>query len=195
MEDYQAMTQEQLVALCRSQDERAWNLLFEQYLRLTTAIAAGFSSDELETEDLVSEGLFGFLSAVKTYQAQGGASFRTYATVCIKNRMRNAVKAAEAKRMIPPHQRVSLEDQDCAVDANDPAQAAIAKEESAQLVKLIHDTLSPQEHTVFVLRLRGNSYQQIAQRTGLTPKAVDGTLQRARKKLQHQLSQHVLSQS
>lgn len=195
MKDYRSMSEESLVALCQMQDEKAWRILFERYFRLTTAIAAGFQSNEMETEDLVSEGLFGFLSAVKTFQNDADVLFRTYATVCIKNRMRNALKAGQAKRLVPLRQRVPLEGQDFADDAGDPARAAIAKEESQQLTQLIRDVLSPQERTVFFLRLNGSSYQQIAERTSLSVKAVDSTLQRARKKLQKQLSQHVLSQS
>ena len=195
MKDYRSMSEEALVALCRTQDEKAWRILFERYLHLTTAIAAGFPSDELETEDLVSEGLFGFLSAVKTFQQDADAGFRTYAAVCIKNRMRNALKAAQAKRVVPSRQCVPLEGQEFPDENGDPARAAIAKEESTQLMQLIRDVLSPQERTVFFMRLGGSSYQQIAERTALSVKAVDGTLQRARKKLQQQISQHVLSQS
>ena len=194
MKDYQALSDEQLVSLCRKDDEKAWNLLFARYFRLTNAIVSSLHAVETEPEDLVSEGLFGFLSAVYSFQPDASAGFRTYAAVCIKNRIRNVMKTETAKRRVPSRQCVPLETQAFVDDDADPARAAIAKEESAQLIQLIHTTLSQQEQTVFFLRLRGNGYQQIAAKTGLSQKAVDGTLQRAKKKLRAKFSQQVLSQ-
>ncbi len=190
MKDYEQLPEEKLVALCREDDEKAWSVLFTRYYALAQAIAVKLSVGSAQEEDLVSEGMFGFLSAVYSYRPDAAAQFRTYAAVCISNRMRNALKADDTKRRIPSNQFVSLEESDIDIidPDGDPAFAAASKSEAARLEKLIDVTLTAREKQVFLLRLRGYSYQQIAQAMDLSIKAVDGTLQRARKKLQTRLA-------
>ena len=188
MKDYEQLPEEKLVALCREDDEKAWSVLFTRYYALAQAIAVKLSVGSAQEEDLVSEGMFGFLSAVYAYRPDAAAQFRTYAAVCISNRMRNALKADDTKRRIPASQCVPLEESDIIDPDGDPAFAAASKSEAARLEKLIDVTLTAREKQVFLLRLRGYSYQQIAQTMDLSIKAVDGTLQRARKKLQTRLA-------
>ena len=66
--------------------------------------------------------------------------------------------------------------------------ALLHKQRLQQIDAIVATSLSERERTVFLQFASGSSYQQIAAQTGLTPKAVDAALQRARKKLRQQLS-------
>ena len=185
MSDYLSLSDEKLSALCRDcEDEKAWNELSLRYLRVAKAVAASFSGSELEREDLVQEGILGFLAAVWSFNESSSVSFATYASVCIRNRMLSALKIRSAKKQIPRSLFVPIEQESATADnAPSPEEAVVAKNEAAHLSKLISSKLSPQEKKVFSLYLCNNSYGEIGEICGLSPKAVDGTLQRARKKL------------
>ena len=192
MSDYLSLSDEKLASLCRDcDDEKAWNELSLRYLRVARAVARSFSGSALEREDLVQEGILGFIAAVWSFSEENSASFATYASVCIRNRMLSALKKRSAQKQIPPSLFVPIEDESATADSSlSPEEAVVAKNEAARLSSLISSKLSPQEKRVFSLHLCNNSYGEIAALTGLSPKAVDGTLQRARKKLRSALEEH-----
>ena len=189
MSDYPSLSDEKLAALCRDcDDEKAWNELSLRYLRVAKAVSSSFSGSALEGEDLVQEGILGFLAAVWSFNEKNAASFATYASVCIRNRMLSALKTRSAQKQIPNSLFVPIEDESATADsALSPEEAVVSKKEVSRLSALISTKLSPQEKKVFSLYLCNNSYGEIAALTGLSQKAVDGTLQRARKKLRSAL--------
>ena len=192
MSDYLSLSDEKLAALCRDcEDEKAWNELSLRYLRVAKAVASSFSGSALEREDLVQEGILGFIAAVWSFNEKSNAAFATYASVCIRNRMLSALKTRNAQKQIPRSLFVPIEEESGTADsALSPEDAVVAKNEAARLSALISSKLSPQEKKVFSLYLCKNSYSEIGKLCGLSPKAVDGTLQRARKKLRGALEDH-----
>ena len=189
MADYLSLTDEQLVEFCRNDDEKAWDELSKRYLAVSKILSSKVRSDSVEADDLVSEGLFGFLSSVYSYSEDSEASFRTYAGVCIRNSMMNALRKIEAKKQIPSSKVVPLEQQPDSPDiALTPEESLFSKVEAQRISDIIDSCLSEKEREVFILYFLGNSYSEICEKTGLTEKSVDGTLQRARKKLRSQLS-------
>lgn len=193
MVDCSSLLDEQLVALCKTGEaspdcENAWNELSKRYLRVAKAVAASFSGSVLERDDLVGEGMFGFLAAVYSFNEAGGASFSTYVGVCIRNRMLSALKSHKTQRQIPPSLFVPLEDESGTVSAApSPEDELVSKHEAERISELISSELSAREKEVFTLFLFGNSYQEISEKLKITPKAVDGALRRARKKLRASL--------
>lgn len=189
MTDFSAHSDEELVALCRKKEQAAWDALVRRYFADATFLSTQFSNSPMEAEDLVSEGLIGFYSAVFTYDTDGVITFRTYANTCMKNRMINAVRSTGSQKQIPSFQCVPLDEQLQTPDSRmTPEERMIAKTEAAKLERLIASSLTENERTVFMLFALGDSYGEISRKTGLSVKAVDGTLQRARKKLRGQLS-------
>ena len=122
----------------------------------------------------------GLLAAVRTYRPDGGASFTTYATACIRHRLLSV-----ARRYGPRADREqSLEDSpDLPDDAADPALHLQEQEELDGLLARLRTRLTDKEYQVMLLRLRDCSYAEIATRLGITPKAVDNAVQRIRRKL------------
>ena len=193
MTDYSALSDEELVVFCKKQEQAAWDALVRRYFADATFLASQFTNTPMEAEDLVSEGLIGFYSAVFTFESTGKFTFRTYANTCMKNRMINAVRSTGSQKQIPFFQCVPLEDQTQMADSHlSPEERMIAKTEAAKLEHLITSMLTKNERTVFMLFALGDSYGEISRKTGLSVKAVDGTLQRARKKLRGQLSKYAL---
>ena len=91
--DYQACGDAQLAALVRAGQGEAFAELSARYLGLIRAKAKLFEGASApEKEDLWQEGLLGLYAAAISYRQGRGASFPTYAGVCVYNQMASAVR-------------------------------------------------------------------------------------------------------
>jgi len=187
MADYLSLPDESLLSLCRADDEKAWNTLFERYMPTARRLASRMRQDFLEGQDLAAEGMIGLLSAVDGYAPETGTSFATFAYACMRNRMRNALRSVQIKRRIPPSKLISIDDDFDAPPTASAEDTLVSKQEAQRIGRIVESALSERERNVFLLFAGGSSYQQISAQTGLTAKAVDAALQRARKKLRQQL--------
>lgn len=174
---YEKLTDEQLVK--KSADDRdAQSVLIARYLFSVKAYALKISPDS--AEDLMQEGLMGLLSAVKSYNADKGVSFYTYAMVCIKNKVLSSLK----KNMLSDGVDITDEELEGYADFGDiPEDIVIEKETAEELNQKIFPALSELEQQVFQLFLNGMSYNHIALELGISPKAADNAMQRVRRKL------------
>lgn len=175
----------ELVALAKAGDKKARNELSERYMLLAQEKAKGYLSSGLEFDDLVQEAMFGFLSALGTYEEDKPASFRTYVNTCMENRILNAIKYTKMKKRIPLNGYVSLEDSDAesGSTASNPEMMYILKANLLNLLERAENELSDYENEVFKLHFSDHSYEEIAEITNTSVKSVDNAMQRARKKL------------
>lgn len=192
MKNVSSLSDEQLVSLCKSQnDSDAWSELCTRYLAVAKAQASKFSVDRSETEDLSQVGLIGFLSAVHSFDEKRDASFATYASRCIHNRIVNTVKSSKSKRQIPPDLCMSLDDQSELADtALTPEQLLLSRKEAQRISKTIREKLTEKEQRVFFLYLSGLRYGEIAKKLMTSEKSVEGALSRARKKLKSEFGKN-----
>ena len=181
----ETMDDDQLVLLARQGCEQAFSLIVRRFTPLIKQQATLFKSIQHETEDLAQEGMLGLLSAVRTYK-ECSASFRTYASVCVRNRMLTVIKQSGGVRKIPQYEIISIEEQrDLCVPLShfDPAQIIIQKEDTTRLKGWLKGLLSSKEYEVLMLYLMSCAYKDIAEHLGMSVKAVDNSLQRVRRKL------------
>ena len=138
-----------------------------------------------ETDDLYQEGLIGLMYAIRSFSDDRGTRFRTYADVCVENKILSAIKSAHRQKNIPLNSYVPLSDVDFSVadDKLTPEQLLIANENYVRLSEFIDNNLSLIEKEVIRLYLGGYSYEYMAQKLGSTTKSVDNALQRVRRKL------------
>ncbi|MBQ7294764.1 MAG: sigma-70 family RNA polymerase sigma factor [Clostridia bacterium] len=188
MTDYLTMSDEQLLQLYSEDCQQALETLTDRYMKTSKLIAKSLSIPSSETCDYVQEGMLGFLSAVYSYDKSRHTKFSTFAYVCIKNRMLSVLRKSAAKGNIPQELTVSYEEQAQNILSDlTPEEQLISERNITDILSAI-EKLSPQEQKVFRLYLTGLSYDEIAEKLSVTAKAVDGTLQRARKKLRNSLS-------
>jgi RNA polymerase sporulation-specific sigma factor len=183
-----------LTELVKNGDSEAFAELTARYIPLVRARVLPFHSRGAETDDLCQEGLLGLLSAARAYDPSNGASFRTYAGVCISNRVIMAYRSAAGRKNDPLSHSVSLSE-DGAADflaqdsASDP-EALVAERDSFEtMCRRIEFLLTPLELRVLRLYLGGGSYGDIAKTLSVTTKAADNALQRVRFKLKHRLNE------
>ena len=73
----QNLSDEKLQALSASGNSEAEELLIRRYTRVVKALARPYFLTGASSEDLIQEGMIGLLSALRSYDPHGGASFKT----------------------------------------------------------------------------------------------------------------------
>lgn len=209
MIEYAELEDSALQKLAADGDSYAEEELVSRYMRLVRICARPLFLAGGESEDLIQEGMFGLLSAVRQYNNEHNASFKTFAEWCIRNRLRSAVKSASSLKHDPLNNRVPLESilsdesQTQAVACAElfqksPEEQVLARENNKyteQLYLSLVSMLSKYEKAVLTYYLEGLSYKEIAKLTGKGDKAVDNAIQRIRRKTAQMLKSGDISNS
>ncbi len=188
---YKAISDEQLQILAREQADGAEEALAERYVREVRMCARPYFLIGGDSEDLIQEGMLGLLSAIREYDREKGASFKTYARTCIHNRIRSAVRSARRLKNAPLNDGVSLDDvlsdesQSLGTHyyARSPEEQVLARETENEFISAYSRCLSKLEAEILDLYLDGLTYEEMAVTAGRDVKAVDNAVQRIRRKL------------
>ena len=193
MMDYATCSDAELQTAASSGDRVAEEVLVERYMRLVRSCARPLFLAGGDSEDLIQEGMFGVLSAIRQFDSKGGASFRTFAEHCVRMRLLSAVKSASRLKHLPLNDGLSLEqlseDSDAHISAmseilrQNPEDLILARERTEELYAELSKCLSKLEKQVLDLYLDGLSYREIAQYLKRDEKAIDNAVQRIRRKL------------
>jgi RNA polymerase sporulation-specific sigma factor len=193
MMEYAVLDDNRLQQLAASGDREAEETLAERYLRLVRACARPLFLAGGDSEDLIQEGTFGLLSAIRRYSPEDGTSFKTFAEHCVRMRLLSAIKSASRLKHIPLNDGISLEElsEDPGADIaalpesfrQNPEKLILAKESREELSAAFSRCLSRFEVKVLNLYLEGLSYREIADRLCKDAKSIDNAVQRIRRKL------------
>lgn len=192
------LTDEELIVATQNGDDAAENQLFERYKDLVTKISRGYFIVGGDIEDLIQEGMIGLYKAIKGFSPQKDASFKTFATICIKHQIQTAIKRASANKNKPLSSAVSLQSFDKTSENMDylplelvlevtPAERAIDKENFFALKQSIKECLSDFEIKILKQYLQGYSYKEIASHLNISQKSIDNALSRIKSKLRAKL--------
>ena len=191
--DYTAESDNELLNLVFLGDREAEEVLVERYMQLVRSCARPLFLAGGDSEDLIQEGMFGLLSAIRQFDNADGTSFRTFAEHCIRMRLYSAIKSASRLKHLPLNNGVSLEQlsEDSPMQLSaipdvlrcDPEELVLARERTEELYSELAQCLSWLEKQVLALYLEGLSYQEIASRLGKEEKSIDNAVQRIRRKL------------
>lgn len=140
----------------------------------------------LDKDDLYQEGLLGLLSAIYSYKQGKGSSFRTYASVCIGNRIKLAIRDANSKKNVPFGNLVSIDDTVIA-SPESTEDSFISNETQEAFDDFINRELSALEKSVIRLFLQDMSYKDISDKLEISVKSVDNAIQRIRTKFREYL--------
>ncbi len=185
-----ALTDEELAVLAANGNDEAMARLISAVTPFAKAKASGFAATGIPNEDLIQEGMLGFLDAVKKFDPSKGSSFKAFAEKCINNRILSAVRAnfnnknAALSNAVP----FEAESHDVSDSGADPAEIFLQKDDSESVEDFLNNELTSFEKQVIELRLLNKSYSQISTALDCSEKAVDNALQRIRKKMRAKLS-------
>lgn len=197
--DVAAMNDEDLVAAARTGDSVAQATLLDRYRRFARAKARSYFLVGGDREDIIQEGMIGLYKAIRDYETGHGASFRSFAELCITRQILTAIKTATRQKHTPLNSYVSFDrpkDDDPArtvgdtiadLDNVDPLQALVASDEVGRLRQIFSEILSELETDVLSLYVEGRSYQEISDLLGRQVKSIDNAIQRIKRKLEMRL--------
>ena len=186
-EEYSRFTDLELLSRSE-QSQDAMHELISRYTRLVRACARPLFLAGGDHEDLVQEGMIGLLDAIRSYSPVGGASFESFAALCVRRRMYSAIRAASAQKHAPLNEALPLEGPHAA--ASDPETELVNRESFREFMDSLQSSLTPAERLVLTLYLEGLSYREISDHIGKPPKSVDNAVQRIRRKAAHILGEN-----
>ena len=199
MVNYSKASDNDLQALAVAGDRDAEEALASRYMYLVRACARPMFLAGGDSEDLIQEGTFGLVSAIRQFSPECDASFKTFAEHCIRMRLYSAIKH------FPLNDGVSFEqlseDPRAPLSAvseifrRSPEDLVLARESKEELYTTFSQCLSKFEKKVLDLYLDGLSYREIGERLNKEPKAVDNAVQRIRRKLARNTSLGDISDS
>lgn len=188
---------EDLCRLAASGDRMAEETLVTRYTRFVRTCARPFFLVGGDSEDLTQEGMVGLIKAVREYDAEKEASFRTFAEICIRNRLYSVLRAAARDKHKALNQSVSLDTPEFDSHSytsgtnnlaqRNPEDFLIDREHTAALLSGVRKQLSEFEAKILGYYLDGLSCREIARTVGKPPKSVDNAVQRIRRKVAQQL--------
>lgn len=190
------MSEEKLALLAQNGDESAMNELLIKYKSVAAKLARSYFLVGGDMEDIVQEGMIGLYKAIITFRENKHASFKTYATVCIRHQIQSAIKKASSEKNMLLSSALPIWEQTADEDDYDskleiiipsalpePLTKVIASENVQELKQKLKKTLSPMEIKVLNLYLKGYSYNEISEKGDLPKKSIDNALSRIKNKL------------
>lgn len=168
-----------------SSDEAA--VLVERYMNVVKvkALTTAKRCPSADFDDLYSDGLMGLLKAIRYYDEKKGASFATFASLCVDTSMKTCV--AKALKISPANKDDDFDFDSLQDEGKSTDDIIIDKEQNGEFYKKLSEILTDKEMAVLDMYLRHYSYQQIGEALGIKEKSVDNALQRAKSKIKHNL--------
>lgn len=198
-QNYQNAKDEVLALMAQNGDDTAQEYLLDKYKSLVRAKSRAYFLIGADSEDIIQEGMIGLYKAVRDYNGEKNASFRSFAELCVNRQMITAIKAATRQKHQPLNSYISLnkpvyeeESEQTYMDMLQSSSSAllnpevllIGQENRNFLENQMMKNLSSFETRVLALYLQGRSYFEIAHALQKPEKSIDNALQRVKKKLE-----------
>lgn len=182
--DISEYTDEALIRLTAQKNNEAFMELASRYLWLIRAKARQCEVPAFDLDDLSQEGLLGLYDAALSYDFNGPASFKTYAGICISNRITSALRKQTGLKNKPLNDFVSIFDEDNAahLQTGDMESTILFREMVTGVLSQVKHLLAEQEQKVLGMYLGGYNRKEIAQALSVSLKSVDNALRRIRSK-------------
>lgn len=193
---YEDFKDEEIVIMARNGDRLALDYLLNKYKNYVRGKASTYFLIGADRDDIIQEGMIGLFKAIRDYNKDKLASFKSFAELCITRQIITAIKTATRQKHIPLNSYISLnkpvyeEESDRTlmdiiegVNITDPMEVLIGNENVLSMEISIFNSLSDLEYEVLDSYVKGSSYQDIAIELNRDPKSVDNALQRIKRKL------------
>ena len=180
MKQYQHFSDDELLLMSSSGDQDAEEELISRYKRKVSICARRFYLFGGDNDDLIQEGTIGLLKAIRTFNPEKGVSFSSYAEVCIRSKLLDAISFRKYTGFL------SLDEPDLSDSSfsdNNPETLFIENEHYEEFVASLKDRLSAYERSVLDMYLQGMNYNELSDQLNKPVASVYNAIQRIRLKL------------
>lgn len=195
-------TDEELVEKIHNGDMFALEFMMGKYKDFVRAKTRTYFLIGADRDDILQEGMIGLYKAIRDYNPDKTASFKSFADLCITRQIITAVKASNRQKHMPLNSYVSLNrpmydeenERETFMDLVatskmfNPEEILVGQENIHNIEQIISEKLSKLEKKVLFLYLNGKSYQEIAETLDKPIKSIDNALQRLKHKLENFLN-------
>ena len=190
------MNEVDLIKSAKLGDGKSLDELYSKYKHNILAIAKKYYLNDGNNDDIVQEGMLGFVKAINTFDENKG-NFYSHLRLLVEHQIINAIKKSNALKNMPMNERFNLNSQgELEIDneekvlgiPNDtlsPESRVLMEEDKKELYEMMSDKLSQFERQVLQLYLSGFSYYDIIEQLNVSYKSVDNALTRVKTKLQN----------
>ncbi len=199
MTDLESLNDEQLAALASlnlEASQKAEEILLRRYKDMVRQVSRRYYIEGGDREDVIQEGMIGVMKAIRGFDPDAGASFGSFARLCVSRQIVSAIRRATRKKNAilsesislngsadPENERgLTLEETIAAADS-DPAVQVFLNDLERFLQNDGNSLFSPLESEVWEEMRAGGTSREIAERLGRPVKVVDNTIQRVRRKI------------
>jgi len=181
--ELEELEDEKVVLICQAGDMEAVDYIFNKYKNLVKKKAREYYIIGGDHDDLFQEGMLALWDAIKGYKEGAGASFYTFALLCITRRLINVVKHDNTCNSSVLNTFSNIDDVEDEVGyEQSPEDYFFGKLDEKAVMDAIESALSSYEVKVFKLYIEGYDYVDIAKILDKTPKSVDNAMQRLKGK-------------
>ena len=194
--NYNILTDEEMVRMAQEGSTTAEEYLIKKYKDLVKKKSSTYFIIGGDKEDVIQEGMIGIFKAIRGYDEDKDASFKTFAEICINRQIISAIRNANLqKHQIlneslslssdndPEGEQKTLEERLPSTNGDDPETLMLMKEVGQYLKSETVEIFSTLEQKVWDRILQGKNYQEIAVELDKTPKSIDNAIQRIKKKI------------
>jgi len=198
MNVYQEYNDFELLYLTCSEDEEAYDILYNKYKPIVEIKAKKYlrfaQGKGLDMNDLMQEGMIGLSEAIRDFKIQKNVKFSTFANMCIERQINSAIIKANRIKYRSLNESLSLDEKTNIDDRplietvrstkdSDPIRLLLNLETQNEFYDKVKEILSPFELDILYLRLKSFEYKEIAVKLNKSYKSIDSGLQRIKNKL------------
>lgn len=199
------VVEEKLLEDAKSGNEEAVGKIFDKYKNFVFLKARNYFLMGAEKEDLIQEGMIGLLKAIRGYDKNKLASFKTFASICIKRQLITAIKTANSQKNMALNFAVGIIGENKNDSSKEvvtytkglesyicysPEDLYLTKEQIEGLRDYLKMNLSSFEYRVFNYMVTGLTYKDIARKLEKKIKSVDNAIQRIKRKSESWLEKY-----
>ncbi|MGL5638020.1 MAG: sigma-70 family RNA polymerase sigma factor [Cetobacterium sp.] len=181
------------IKLAQQGNEEATEKIFTEYQNTILRNNRKFFLKGAESDDLLQEGYIGLMKAIKSFDENKNACFNTFANLCIRRQIITAVKTHSSAKYqnlnsaVMGEEYVGFEEvtkyNSPSINFYNPEEIVLGKELVKLLENFLVENLSDLEKKVFYYLCKEYTYVEIASFLEETPKKIDNTIQRIKKKI------------
>ena len=179
--------------LAQQGNEEATEKIFQEYQNAILRNNRKFFLKGADSDDLLQEGYIGLMKAIRSYDENKNTCFNTFANLCIRRQIITAVKSHSSTKYqnlnsaVMGEEFVGFEEvtkyNSPSINFYNPEEIVLGKELVKLLESFLVQNLSNLEKTVFYYLCKEYTYVEIADLLNETPKKIDNTIQRVKKKI------------
>lgn len=149
----------------------------------------------LDLNDLIQEGMMGLTEAINSYKDHKDAKFTTFANICIERKILSLVRTCTNTKNKLLNNSISIDTTENSGGQKlielikdetnlDPEEISIFYEDSKEIFSSLYENLTKQEKDVFILRIKGFTYNEISKILNITKKSAQKSMERAKEKIE-----------